>query len=135
MIGRTNGLDTLINKNPSDKDANVGAITMAGTVEAIIGAVYLDGDMKSVTQVMQSLGLMPRLVRRTGMKVPVSESEKSPAMSESVTGDLGESETAPRGSDDIMVKVMKSSQVLEKAMREHAVVVQLKQRLDENAQS
>lgn len=135
MIGRTNGLDMLINKNPSDKDANVGAVTMAGTVEAVIGAVYLDGDMKSVTQVMQSLGLMPRLVRRTGMKVPVSESVKSPAMSESLTEDLGESETAPRGADEMLVKVMKSSQVLEKALREHAVVVQLKQRLDENAQS
>ena len=135
MIGRTNGLDTLINKNPSDKDANVGAVTMAGTVEAIIGAVYLDGDMKSVTQVMQSLGLMPRLVRRTGMKVPSSESEKSPATPASVIEDPWETETAPRGSDDMLVKVMKSSQVLEKALREHAVVVQLKQRLDENAQS
>lgn len=135
MIGRTNGLDTLINKNPSDKDANVGAITMAGTIEAIIGAVYLDGDMKSVTQVMQNLGLMPRLVRRTGMKVPVSESVESPAMSTSSSADLGDSETAPRGLDDMLVKVMKSSQVLEKALREHSIVIQLKQRLDENAHS
>lgn len=135
MIGRTNGLDPLINKNPSEKDANVGAITMAGTVEAIIGAVYLDGDMKSVTHVMQTLGLMPRLVRRTGIKVPVSESVKSPAMSTSSVEDLGDSETAPSGLDEIFVKVMKSSQVLEKALREHSVVIQLKQRLHENAQS
>ena len=135
MIGRTNGLDALINKNPSDKDANVGAITMAGTIEAIIGAVYLDGDMTSVAQVMQNLGLMPRLVRRTGIKVPVSGSVKPPAMSTSSIENLAGSETAPSGLDEILVKVMKSSQVLEKALREHSVVVQLKQRLDENARS
>ena len=125
----------LINKNPSDKDANVGSVTMAGTVEAIIGAVYLDGDMKSVTQVMQNLGLMPRLVRRTGMKVPVSESVKAPAVSTSIIENHGEPEIIPRNLDEMLVKTMKSSQVLEKALREHSIVVQLKQRLDESAQS
>jgi len=38
---------------------------MASTLEAIFGAVYLDSGMKSVTQVMQNLGIMPTLVRRT----------------------------------------------------------------------
>lgn len=135
MIGRTNGLDTLINKNPSDKDANVGTITMAGTVEAIIGAVYLDSGMESVPEVMQNLGLMPRLVRRTGTKVPVSESAKMPAVSTSIFEDRGEQEMAPSVSAEMLVKVMKSSQELEKALREYSIVVQLKQRLDENAQS
>lgn len=134
-IGRISGLDALINKNPSDKDANVGTITMAGTVEAIIGAVYLDSDMKSVTEVMQNLGLMPRLVRRTGMKVPFSESVKVPVVSTFMVEDQGEAEMAPRDSDERFVKMMKSSQELEKALREHSIVVQLKQRLDENAQS
>lgn len=135
MIGRTNGLDTLINKNPSDKDANVGTITMAGTVEAIIGAVYLDSGMESVPEVMQNLGLMPRLVRRTGTKVPVSESAKTSAVSTSIFEDRGEQEMAPSVSAEMLVKVMKSSQELERALREHSIVVQLKQRLDENAQS
>lgn len=135
MVGRTNGLDALINKNPSDKDAPVGAITMAGTIEAIIGAVYLDSGMKSVTGVMQNLGLMPRLVRRTVMKVPVSDSVESPAVSTSIVEDPEEEETAPRGSGDVLVGVMRSSRELEKALREHLTVVQLKQRLDENAQS
>lgn len=78
-VGRAHGLDLLINKNPSDKDGSVGEITMASTVEAILGAVYLDSDMKSVTKVMVNLGLMPRLVRRTGSEVPVCESTKEQA--------------------------------------------------------
>lgn len=135
MVGRTNGLDTLINKNPADKDAPVGAVTMAGTIEAILGAVYLDSDMKCVTEVMQNLALMPRLVRRTGMKVPMSDSMKSPVASTPSVQDQGEPETAPRDLDESLVKVMKSSQELEKAMREHSIVMQLKQRLDQNAQS
>lgn len=70
-VGRTHGLDKLINKNPSDENASVGQITMATTVEAILGAVYIDSDMKSVTAVMWNLGLIPRLARRTGPKVLV----------------------------------------------------------------
>ncbi len=38
---------------------------MASTLEAIFGAVYLDSGMKSVTQVMRNLSIMPTLVRRT----------------------------------------------------------------------
>lgn len=135
MVGRTNGLDALINKNPSDKDASVGTTTMAGTVEAVLGAVYLDSDMKSVAKVMQNLGLMPRLVRRTGMKVPVSEGVKSSAASASITEDQGEPEREPRDSDERFWNVTKSSQELEKALREHSIVVQLKQRLEEKAQA
>ena len=134
-IGRTNGLDTLINKHPSVKDGSVGTITMAATVEAIIGAVYLDNGMNSVTEVMQNLGLMPRLVRRTGMKVPISESVTSPAVSTSVVEDHGEPEMAPRDLDERLVRAMKSSQDLEKALRQLSIVVQLKQQLDEDAQS
>ena len=133
-VGRANGLDPLINKNPSDGDASVGTLTMAGTVEAIIGAVYLDGDMKCVTQVMQNLGLMPRLVRRTGPKVPVSESAKSLPVSTSTVGNHEEPELAPRDPVEGLVTVMKSSQELDKSLREYSTAVQLKQRLDESAQ-
>lgn len=108
---------------------------MAGTVEAMIGAVYLDSDMKSVTRVMQNLGLMPRLVRRTGAKVPFSQSVETPAVSTSSVEDQGEQEMAPGDSAEMLVKVMRSSQELEKALREHSIVVQLKERLHENAQS
>ncbi len=108
---------------------------MAGTVEAIIGAVYLDNGMKSVTEVMQNLGLMPRLVRRTGMKVPISESMTSPAVSTSIVEDHGEPEMAPGDLDERLVRAMRSSQDLEKALRQLSIAVQVKQQLDEDAQS
>ena len=134
-IGRANGLDPLINKNPSDGDALVAPLTMAGTVEAIIGAVYLDSNMKRVTEVMQNLGLMPRLVRRTGPKVRVSESAKLLAVSTSTVGNHEEPKLAPKDPVEGLVTVMKSSQELDKSLREYSNAVQLKQRLDENAQS
>lgn len=108
---------------------------MAGTVEAVIGAVYLDSGMKSVTEVMQNLGLMPRLVRRTGMKVPISKSVQSPAVPTSILEDQEEPDMAPQDLDEMLVKAMKSSQELEKALRQLSIVVQLKQQLDENAKS
>lgn len=108
---------------------------MAGTVEAIIGAVYLDGDMKCVTQVMQNLGLMPRLVRRTGPKVPASESAKSLPVSTSTGGNNKEPELASRDPVEGLVTVMKSSQELDKSLHEYSTAVQLKQLLDESVQS
>ena len=76
-IGRTNGLDALINKNPASKENDASPITVATTVEAILGAVYLDSNMSSVAQVMQSLGLIPRFLRKIAEKVPVSENATS----------------------------------------------------------
>ena len=135
MIGRTNGLDVCINKSHSVGDAYIGTITMADTIEAIIGAVYLDSDMKSVTEVMQTLGLMPRLVRRTSKKAPISKSVRPPVVSTSIVDDQRQPAMAPGDSDERFLGVIKSFQELEKALRGHSVVVQLKQRLDENAQS
>lgn len=135
MVGRINGLDAFINKHPSDKDGPLGAITVASTVEAIIGAVYLDSNMKGVSDVMQNLGLMPRLVRRTGMKVPISESAKSPAASAPAVQNRGEPEVAPRYWDETLAGTIKSSQALEKALRDYLLVIQLKKRRDDNAQS
>ena len=63
--GRTRGLDRLININPSQEHHRIAGYTLATTVEAIIGAVYLDSGMRSVPLVMQNLGLMPRVIRRT----------------------------------------------------------------------
>ncbi|KAL9103134.1 MAG: hypothetical protein Q9163_001778 [Psora crenata] len=63
QVGRRHGLERFINKHPAQQGA-VEPITMAGTVEAIFGAVYLDSGMSSVTHVMRTLGLMPRLVRK-----------------------------------------------------------------------
>ena len=57
-VGRHNGLDQFVNTNPSSWGA-VSSGTMAHTVEAILGAVYLDGGMNSVQQVMRTLGLGP----------------------------------------------------------------------------
>lgn len=63
-IGREHGIDACIQSNPGQPDF-VPPLLMATTVEAIFGAIYLDSGIKSVTKVMQKLGIMPTLVRRT----------------------------------------------------------------------
>lgn len=60
MIGRQNGLEAYVNANPSQ----LGVVpngTLAATVEAILGAVYLDTarDIDIVKAVMRALGLGP----------------------------------------------------------------------------
>ena len=112
-VGRTHSLDELINKNPSDKDGSVGQITMAATVEAILGAVYLDGDMKSVTKVMWNLGLMPKLVRRTVPKVSAKESAKLPATSSSV---VRGHEAHARINDELATMANETPEVVDKSM-------------------
>ena len=134
-IGRTNGLDTLINKNPAELDDYVGPSTVAATVEAIIGAVYLDSDMESVTGVMQNLGLMARLVRRTGMKVPVSEEAKSPLASTSTADNHEEPEMVSEDLEEKLATVLRLSQELQNSLVEYSLAVQLKQRLDESTPS
>lgn len=57
-IGRLYGLDDFICRNPAQLGF-VSPNTMASTVEAILGAVYLDGGITYVSQVMQTLGLVP----------------------------------------------------------------------------
>lgn len=42
--------------------ANVSAKTMATTVEAILGAAYLDGGVGALARVMEFLGLVHRLL-------------------------------------------------------------------------
>lgn len=60
MIGRQNGLQVYINNNPSQLGV-VSDKTLATTVEAILGAVYLDSgkDLDIVKAVMRALGLGP----------------------------------------------------------------------------
>lgn len=57
-IGRETGLVAFVSKNPSQGNA-VSFATMTATVEAVIGAVYLDGDMTAVKRIMGTLGLAP----------------------------------------------------------------------------
>ena len=134
-IGRTNGLDTLINKNPSELDDYVGPSTVATTVEAIIGAVYLDSDMESVTGVMRNLGLTAKLVRRTEMKVPVSEEAKSPLASTSTVDNQEELEMVSEDLEEKLVTVLRLSQELQNSLVEYSLAVQLKQRQDESTQA
>ena len=57
-IGRQRGLQRFVNGNPSQRQI-VSPITMAATVEAILGAVYLDSNLEEVGEVMRTLGLVP----------------------------------------------------------------------------
>ena len=81
-VGRAKGLDALINKNPCDKDYAVGGRTIADTIEAIIGAVYVDSNsnVKIVKEVMRNLDMTPEFFRKTIMEVRPSESVESPAV-------------------------------------------------------
>ncbi|KAK4692495.1 hypothetical protein P7C71_g4727, partial [Lecanoromycetidae sp. Uapishka_2] len=55
-VCRQSGLDACINRSPSQM-GHVSPITTCATVEAVLGAVYLDSDMNSVKRVMITLGL------------------------------------------------------------------------------
>lgn len=55
-VGRQHGLQNYVNSNPSQRQI-VSPITMAATMEAILGAVYLDSNLEKVGEVMQTLGL------------------------------------------------------------------------------
>ncbi|KAL8719450.1 MAG: hypothetical protein Q9225_003539 [Loekoesia sp. 1 TL-2023] len=56
VVGLAHQLDAFVNLSPGQ--AVISPITMAATVEAIIGAVYLDSkSMHSVKAVLQTLGL------------------------------------------------------------------------------
>ncbi|CAD6593755.1 MAG: hypothetical protein ASARMPRED_007912 [Alectoria sarmentosa] len=57
-IGRATGLVAFVIHSPSSLGV-VSRITMSATVEAILGAVYLDSDMNTVRRVMTTLGLVP----------------------------------------------------------------------------
>lgn len=57
VVGRRNGLGKYVNKNPVQKGV-VGLVTMATTVEAILGAVWIDSgyDIEEVRDVMEVWG-------------------------------------------------------------------------------
>ena len=56
-VGFRNGIDVAMNKNPSQY-GQVSPDVMATTVEAIIGAIYLDaGNFFAVKQAMTKLGV------------------------------------------------------------------------------
>ena len=59
-IGRQNGLAAYINTNPS-QEGLISEKTLTNTVEALLGAVYLDSgnDLNAVKLVMRALGLGP----------------------------------------------------------------------------
>ncbi|EON64602.1 hypothetical protein W97_03835 [Coniosporium apollinis CBS 100218] len=57
-VGRRNGLNSFVEGNPSQQGV-VPPNTMAATVEAILGAVFLDSGLESVAEVMETLGLVP----------------------------------------------------------------------------
>lgn len=56
-VGRLHGLEGFICRNPSQR-GHISPVTMTATVEAILGAVYLDGGIENASQVMETLGLV-----------------------------------------------------------------------------
>lgn len=56
--GRLHGLERYVVSNPSQWGV-VSSGTMADTMEAILGALYLDGGIRSVKRVINTLGLGP----------------------------------------------------------------------------
>ena len=56
-IGRLYGLDDLVSRKPAQR-GEISQETMAATVEAILGAVYLDGGVHHASLVMHTLGLV-----------------------------------------------------------------------------
>jgi dsRNA-specific ribonuclease len=53
---RLNGIETFVNRNPSSLGV-VAPRTMADTIEAIVGAVYLDSlDFAAIRSVLNILG-------------------------------------------------------------------------------
>ncbi|KAI4121863.1 MAG: hypothetical protein LQ341_007361, partial [Variospora aurantia] len=58
IVGRTANIDTFVNLSGAQR--TVAPLTMAVTVEAILGAVYLDSKgIAAVKAVMEKLGLKP----------------------------------------------------------------------------
>ena len=74
IVGREHGLQSLINDHPGRialrkaRLEGIAPLTMAGTVEAILGAVYMDGGMEPVAEVMQKLGIVAPTIRKIGRK-------------------------------------------------------------------
>ena len=56
-IGNATGLVAFVNLNPGSLGVVSKAI-MTATVEAVLGAVYLDSNMETVKRVMNTLGLV-----------------------------------------------------------------------------
>ena len=57
VVARLHGLDQFIERNPSQRGP-MSTATLATTVEAIIGAAYLDGEQRAAECVMRALGLL-----------------------------------------------------------------------------
>jgi dsRNA-specific ribonuclease len=57
IVGRRIGLERCINPNPSQK-GEISDKFVSDTVEAIIGAVFLDGGLEAAVEVMEALGLL-----------------------------------------------------------------------------
>lgn len=71
-VGLQHSLQKLINDSPGRialkkmRSEEIAPLTMASTVEAILGAVYMDGGMAPVAEVMQKLGIIAPTYRKIG---------------------------------------------------------------------
>jgi len=88
-VGFQHGLGACVILNPGTPNVSDGA--MAGTVQAIIGAVDLDGDSEAVMQVVTRLGLVHPVL------TPVTSNSPFPYLNETIytTIDLVTSSALP----------------------------------------
>jgi len=56
-LGYGHGVDDLVNKNPSNPGA-VSSKTMADTMEALVGAAYIDGGLEAARAVADAFGII-----------------------------------------------------------------------------
>lgn len=73
-VGYQHGLDACVILNPGTLD--VSANSMATTMEAILGAVELDGGLEALTQLMTRLGLVHEMLTLVVLKSPLSLCER-----------------------------------------------------------
>jgi ribonuclease III len=67
-VGFQHGLDACVLLNPGTLD--VSPLSMASTIEAIIGAVELDGGSEAVMQLVTRLGLVHPMLTSVTSKIP-----------------------------------------------------------------
>ena len=115
-VGLQHSLQNLINDSPGRIALKkkgleeIAPLTIASTVEAILGAVYMDGGMAPVAKVMQKLGIVAPTFRKIGRKTSHRTREESV---EDVKGPSAAEVEEVKSPASISVRKVESSRVQE----------------------